>query len=90
MRTRLGADASIQTVEYGEPIHLNGVRVSLHPAGHILGSAQIRIEHSGEVWVASGDYKTDPDPTGKHFFGEPGTLYTLSPYSAANGMELLP
>ena len=42
---------------------LNGVRVSLHPAGHILGSAQIRIEYGGEVWVVSGDYKTDPDPT---------------------------
>ena len=37
--------------------------VSLHPAGHILGSAQVRVEHRGEVWVASGDYKTDPDPT---------------------------
>jgi putative mRNA 3-end processing factor len=63
LRTRLGADASIQTVDYGEPLHLNDVRVSLHPAGHILGSAQIRIERAGEVWVASGDYKTDPDPT---------------------------
>ena len=63
LRTRLGADASIQTVDYGEPLDLNGVRVSLHPAGHILGSAQIRVEHGGEVWVVSGDYKTDPDPT---------------------------
>ncbi len=63
LRTRLGADASIQTVAYGEPLDLNGVRVSLHPAGHILGSAQIRVEHGGEVWVVSGDYKTDPDPT---------------------------
>src|SRR6476646_3154361 len=63
LRTRLGADASIQTIEYGEPVVLNNVRVSLHPAGHILGSSQIRIEHGGEVWVVSGDYKTDPDPT---------------------------
>jgi putative mRNA 3-end processing factor len=63
LRTRLGADASIQTVDYGEPLDLNGVRVSMHPAGHILGSAQIRVEHAGEVWVVSGDYKTDPDPT---------------------------
>lgn len=63
LRTRLGADASIQTVDYGEPLDLNGVRLSLHPAGHILGSAQIRVEHGGEVWVVSGDYKTDPDPT---------------------------
>ena len=42
---------------------MNGVRVSLHPAGHILGSAQVRVEHGGEVWVASGDYKRAPDPT---------------------------
>ena len=42
---------------------MNGVRVSLHPAGHILGSAQVRVEYRGEVWVVSGDYKTDPDPT---------------------------
>ncbi|MEO6209935.1 MAG: ligase-associated DNA damage response exonuclease [Gemmatimonadaceae bacterium] len=63
LRTRLGADASIQTVEYGEPLDLNGVRISLHPAGHILGSAQIRVERGGDVWVVSGDYKTDPDPT---------------------------
>jgi putative mRNA 3-end processing factor len=63
LRTRLGPDASIETVEYGEPVDLDGVRVSYHPAGHILGSAQIRVEHRGEVWVASGDYKAEPDPT---------------------------
>ena len=63
LRTRLGGAATIETVAYGAPVSINGVRVSLHPAGHILGSAQIRIEHAGEVWVVSGDYKTDPDPT---------------------------
>jgi putative mRNA 3-end processing factor len=63
LRTRLGPDARIATVEYGEPVDMNGVRVSLHPAGHILGSAQVRVEYRGEVWVASGDYKTEPDPT---------------------------
>lgn len=63
LRTRLGANAAIQPAAYGEAIDINGVRVSLHPAGHILGSAQIRVAHRGEVWVASGDYKTDPDPT---------------------------
>ena len=63
LRTRLGEDASIESLEYGEAALLNGVRVSLHPAGHILGSAQIRVELGGEVWVASGDYKTDSDPT---------------------------
>ncbi|HXT18930.1 MAG TPA: ligase-associated DNA damage response exonuclease [Gemmatimonadaceae bacterium] len=63
LRTRLGAESPIQAVEWGEAVNINGVRVSLHPAGHILGSAQVRVEHQGEVWVVSGDYKTDPDPT---------------------------
>ena len=63
LRTRLGADARIETVAYGESRTINGVTVAFHPAGHILGSAQIRAEHNGEVWVVSGDYKTDPDPT---------------------------
>ena len=63
LRTRLGAGAVIRFANYGEPIDINGVRVSLHPAGHILGSAQVRIEHQGEVWVVSGDYKTEPDVT---------------------------
>jgi putative mRNA 3-end processing factor len=60
---RLEPGADVSGVAYGDPVDFNGVRVSLHPAGHILGSAQVRIEHRGEVWVASGDYKTDPDPT---------------------------
>jgi putative mRNA 3-end processing factor len=63
LRTRLGPDARIQSVEYGESIDMHGVRVSLHPAGHVLGSAQVRVEHGGEVWVVSGDYKTEHDPT---------------------------
>lgn len=62
LRARLG-DVALQTVSYGEPVTLNGVRVSLHPAGHVLGSAQVRVEHRGEVWVVSGDYKLEPDPT---------------------------
>jgi putative mRNA 3-end processing factor len=62
LRTRLN-EASIETVNWSEARSINGVRVSFHPAGHILGSAQIRIEHLGETWVVSGDYKTEPDPT---------------------------
>jgi putative mRNA 3-end processing factor len=56
-------DASIQTVDYGEPLGMNDVRVSLHPSGHILGSAQVRIEHRGEVWVVAGDFNPTPDLT---------------------------
>lgn len=63
LRLRLGDEAQIDTAEYGEALDMNGVKLSLHPAGHILGSAQVRMEHKGEVWVVSGDYKTDPDPT---------------------------
>jgi len=63
LRERLGAAAVIEGVAYGAPVSLHGVRVSLHPAGHILGSAQVRIEYQGQVCVVSGDYKTDPDPT---------------------------
>ncbi|HEY2190374.1 MAG TPA: ligase-associated DNA damage response exonuclease [Caldimonas sp.] len=55
LRTRLG-DVDLQTLPYGEAIDHFGVRVSLHPAGHVLGSAQVRLEHGGRVWVASGDY----------------------------------
>lgn len=60
---RVGPEASIMPLPYGEQLRINGVHVSLHPAGHILGSSQVRIELGGEIWVVSGDYKTDPDPT---------------------------
>ena len=63
LRTRLGGGPPIDTLRYGESLSINGVRVSLHPAGHVLGSAQVRIEHGGRTWVVTGDYKLDPDPT---------------------------
>jgi putative mRNA 3-end processing factor len=67
LRLRVGEEARIDTLDYGRQVRLNGVTVSFHPAGHILGSAQVRIERDGEVWVVSGDYKTEPDPTCKPF-----------------------
>lgn len=63
LRTRLGADINLQTLAYGERITHHGVTLSLHPAGHVLGSAQVRLEHGGQVWVASGDYKLEADGT---------------------------
>jgi putative mRNA 3-end processing factor len=48
-------------MEWGEVIDMNGVKVSLHPAGHIIGSSQVRLEYNGEVWVVSGDYKLQDD-----------------------------
>ena len=63
-RERLGSDgAKVESIAYGETRTINGVHFSLHPAGHILGSAQVRVEFGGEVWVVSGDYKTDSDNT---------------------------
>ena len=56
LRARLGAGLALQGLAYGEAVTLGGVRVSLHPAGHVLGSAQVRLEHRGRVWVVSGDY----------------------------------
>ncbi len=63
LRRRLGAEARIESLAYGEPLTIGSVRVSFHPAGHILGSAQIRLESEAGVWVVSGDYKRAPDPT---------------------------
>jgi putative mRNA 3-end processing factor len=62
LRRRLGV-ASIETLRYGERRVVGDVTVSLHPAGHILGSAQVRIEGRGGVWVVSGDYKREQDPS---------------------------
>jgi putative mRNA 3-end processing factor len=63
LRRRLGAETAIESVEYGTRLTLGDVTVSFHPAGHVLGSAQIRLESPGGVWVVAGDYKRAPDPT---------------------------
>jgi putative mRNA 3-end processing factor len=63
LRARFGPDAIIESKEYGETVRLGDVLVSLHPAGHILGAAQVRIEGAAGVWVVSGDYKRAADPT---------------------------
>jgi putative mRNA 3-end processing factor len=67
LRHRLGARAQLASLGWSEPIRIKDTRVSLHPAGHILGSAQVRIEHRGRVAVAAGDYKRAPDPTTPQF-----------------------
>jgi len=60
LQLRLG-DNSYESIGWNEPVFINGVKVSLHPAGHIIGSSQVRVEYQGEVWVVSGDYKTEND-----------------------------
>jgi putative mRNA 3-end processing factor len=88
LKTRLGKKIEVESYEYRENFWLNGVQVSFHSAGHILGSSQVRIEYRGEVWVASGDYKRDADPSCEPFesvtcdtfiteatFGTPGFVW---------------
>lgn len=81
LKARLGDAIDIQGLAYGRAIAINGVQVSLHPAGHVLGSAQVRVDHQGDVWVVSGDYKLGYDPTCTAF--EPvrcGTFITESTF----------
>ncbi|MFQ1700063.1 ligase-associated DNA damage response exonuclease [Loktanella agnita] len=66
MRHRLG-DITLETIRYGEERRIGDATVSFHPAGHVPGSAQIRVAVAGEVWVASGDYKTVADGLSEPF-----------------------
>lgn len=65
IRHRLGV--AVETLAFGEQLKIGPVTVSFHPAGHLPGSAQVRVEHRGEVWVVSGDYKTEPDRLAEPF-----------------------
>jgi len=67
VKYRLGSHTNIQSVAYGETTFINGVTFSFHPAGHIIGSAQIKVAYQGEIWVASGDYKTENDGINEAF-----------------------
>lgn len=60
MKHRLG-EIDVEGKAYGESFTINTVKFSLHPAGHVIGSSQIRVEHKGEVWVFTGDYKDEAD-----------------------------
>ncbi len=75
LKARLGSDIRLQELPYGAPLTVNGIRLSLHPAGHILGSAQVRLERNGEVWAVTGDFKRHPDPTCTPY--EPLRCHTL-------------
>lgn len=75
LRKRLGESIRLETLNYDEAINHHGVTLSLHAAGHVLGSAQVRLEYQGEVWVASGDYKLEDDGTCAPF--EPVRCHTF-------------
>lgn len=68
---RLGSGIRVRSMLYGEKVRCGDCWVSFHPAGHIRGSSQIRIEHGSDVWVVTGDYKRDPDPTCRPFESVP-------------------
>ncbi len=74
LQLRLGENY-YESVDWNEPVMMNGVKISLHPAGHIIGSSQIRVEYGGEVWVVSGDYKTENDGVSGAF--EPVPCHTF-------------
>ncbi|SEL15273.1 putative mRNA 3-end processing factor [Roseivivax marinus] len=74
MRYRLG-EIDLETIRYGETRRIGDATVSFHPAGHIPGSAQVRVEVGGEVWVVSGDYKTEKDGFCEDF--EPVTCHSF-------------
>ncbi|MGJ1268272.1 ligase-associated DNA damage response exonuclease [Sphingobacterium spiritivorum] len=67
LRLRLGVENNVTGMEYGQVMSVNGVKISLHPAGHIIGSAQVRLEYQGEVWVFTGDYKWSDDGLSQPF-----------------------
>lgn len=88
LKARLGQKINVRSFAYGQGFQINQVKISFHPAGHILGSSQIRLEYGGEVWVVSGDYKREFDPTCEPFeivpcdvfiteatFGTPGFVW---------------
>ena len=75
LKKRLGDDINNCRLEFGETITLGETQVSLHPAGYVLGAAQVRVEHEGDVWVFTGDFKRDHDPSCEAF--EPVPCNTL-------------
>jgi putative mRNA 3-end processing factor len=60
LKLRLG-NIAVDAIEWNRSIDINGVKISLHPAGHIIGSSQVKVEYKNEVWVFSGDYKIEDD-----------------------------
>jgi putative mRNA 3-end processing factor len=81
LKRRFGSEAIVESIPYGQPVTRGGTRVSFHPAGHVLGSAQVRVEGASGVWVISGDYKRASDPTCMPFEPVPcGTFVTESTF----------
>ncbi len=67
LKERVGDNIKIKTFEYGEEFKINGINISFHPSGHILGSSQIRFIFAEEKWLISGDFKLQKDQTCKQY-----------------------
>ena len=67
LKERVGHNIKIKTFDYGEEFKINGINISFHPSGHILGSSQIRFIFAGEKWLITGDYKLQKDETCKKY-----------------------
>ena len=67
LRERVGDNIKIKTFDYGEEFKINGIKISFHPSGHILGSSQIRFIFAEEKWLISGDFKLQKDETCKQY-----------------------
>jgi len=74
LRQRLGQGIALQDVPYGQELQIGEATVSFHSAGHVLGSAQVRISAGDETWLISGDYKRDPDPSCEPFQSVPADV----------------
>ncbi|WP_316784022.1 ligase-associated DNA damage response exonuclease [Pedobacter frigiditerrae] len=75
LKQRYGLEDNVQTLPYNKEIDINGVKLSLFPAGHVIGSSQIRLEYKGEICVVSGDYKVEYDGISTAF--EPVKCHTF-------------
>ena len=67
IKERIGSDLNIKTYDYGKEFKINGIKISFHPSGHILGSSQIKFNFADEIWLITGDFKRQRDQTSKEF-----------------------
>ena len=67
IKERIGSEINIKTYDYGKEFKINGINISFHPSGHILGSSQIKFNFGGEIWLITGDFKRQKDETCQEF-----------------------
>ncbi len=67
LKERIGSEINIKTYDYGRQFKINGINISFHPSGHILGSSQIKFNFAGERWLITGDFKRQKDETCQEF-----------------------